>query len=93
MAAALQAPAQAIVGDALSIQGTGFALTHAYTAVVELPGPNQPSLTLKGTTDGAGALDLTAVAALNPGNEGICTVTVNDGTSTVVAEVEIFRSI
>lgn len=93
MAAALQVPSEMVVGDELTIAGTGFAVTHAYTAVITLPGPYQPSLTIKGTTDGAGAIDGSASAVLTPGSEGIAKISVNDGTSTVVANCEIFRSL
>lgn len=93
MAAALQLPAEMVVGSELVIAGTGFANTTAYTAIVDLPGPNAPSITLKGTTSGAGAVTATAVATLIPGNEGIANITVSDGTSTVKGTVKISRSI
>lgn len=92
MAAALDALADMSVGDTLKVTGTGFALTHAYTAVVKLPGPGQPSITLKGTTSGAGAVDTSAVADLQVGHEGEVEVTVNDGTSTVVETVRVWHS-
>lgn len=93
MAAALQVADQMVVGDELVIAGTGFANSTAFTAVIGLPGPNSPSITLKGTTSAGGAVTATDVATIIPGNEGICSISVSDGTDTVADSTEIFRSI
>ena len=93
MPAAIQLPTEIVVGSELVVAGTGFANTTAYTIDIGLPGPNQPSLKLKGTTSGAGAVTATAVATVIPGNEGIANITVSDGTSTVKGTVKISRSV
>lgn len=93
MPAAIQLPTDIIVGQELVIAGTGFANTTAYTIDIGLPGPSQPSLKLKGTTSGAGAITATGVATLTPGAEGVCSVRVSDGTSTVSGTVKIHRSV
>jgi len=93
MAAALQIADEMIAGDELVIDGTGFANTTAYTAQITLPGMDTPSLTLKGTTSGAGAIDSTDVATIIPSAPGVCKISVSDGTSTVDASINIFKSV
>lgn len=93
MAAALQLDSEMVVGDALKLDGTGFADSHAYTIDLTLPGPAQPSITLKGTTSAGGAITGSDVATIIPGNEGILHVKANDGTSTVEGDVQVFRSV
>jgi hypothetical protein len=93
MAAALQVADQMIVGDELVIAGTGFANSTAYTAQITLPGPDAPSITLKGTTTSGGALAGSDEATIIPSSPGVCSISVSDGTSTVAASIEIFRSV
>ena len=93
MAAALQVADQMICGEELVIDGTGFANTTAFTVDLTLPGIGAPSITLKGTTSGAGAITGSDVATVIPSAEGIITVKASDGTSTVTSTVEVFRSI
>lgn len=92
MAAALQVVASQGKRDALVVKGTGFADTQAFTVKVSGPTTSSPDITYGGTTSGAGAIDTTGALEIVPNNGGIMTVTVDDGTTTVVTEVEVFES-
>lgn len=92
MAAALQVTASQGKRDKLTIAGTGFAATHAYTATITGPVPQSPDLVLKGTTDGSGDFDLSDVVSIVPNSPGIIKVSVNDGTDTLESTVEVFDS-
>lgn len=80
------APTEAHVGNQVVVSGTGWALTHSYTLTVTDVEEDVVG-TWTGTTDGAGAF--TQAGSFTPVREGVYTVTVNDGTTTIVGTVHV----
>lgn len=91
MAAAIDVPSEVNVGDPLVVTGTGFETTQAFTIGIHSSGAGGSNLTLKGTTSGGGAFDSSDIADLTMDHEGEVTVTVDDGTNTVVGKTSVWR--
>lgn len=94
MTAVITAPvdgSQQLVGKAFTFTGTGFANSTASTCKVQNPELGI-DVTLKATSSGGGALAFSTAGILVPGVPGIYTVTMNDGTTTVVSKVKVFAT-
>lgn len=94
MSAAITAPVdgtQQNVGKAFVFTGTGFANSTASTLKVTNPELGI-DVTLKATSSGGGALAFSTAGIIIPGVPGIYTVTMSDGTSTVVSKVKVFAT-
>lgn len=89
MAAALQLPTEANVGDDIVIEGTGFEDSTAYTVVVS--GLGSFGIKFGGTTSGGGAVDTTNKLTITPNEPGNLEVTVSDGSSTVSGTIQIWE--
>jgi len=89
MAAALTVPSTLGRGSSLTVTGTGWALTHAFTVRITSI-EESADVTFNGTTDGSGNLSLPGVFA--PQVPGTYTVSANDGTSTVNATCTVSTS-
>ena len=77
----------AVMGIQLNISAAGFGATAALTCRISNP-EEQFSTTLLGTAV-AGAFNFNTVGLIVPQREGIITITISDGTSTVVSTVRI----
>lgn len=90
MAAALQLPDLLNKGDQLIVEGTGFAITTAYTVIISKRGSGFTAV-FKNTTSGGGAVDTTNKLSLIMDSEGVLDVSVSDGTSTVTGQIPIWH--
>lgn len=94
MSAAITAPvdgSQQNVGKAFVFTGTGFANSTASTLHVSNPELGI-DVTLKATSSGGGALAFSTAGTIVPQVAGKYVCTMSDGTSTVVATVEVFAT-
>lgn len=89
MAAAVTLSAVEVkAGTAVTVTGTGFANTTACTCTFAEADETESEV-LKATSDGAGAVSFAASGSFTPQVPGSWTVTVTDGTSTVVKSLKV----
>lgn len=82
---------QAVVGANIVISGTGWALTHAINITIASPEEGE-RIQENLVSDGAGAWSSANASGFvwAPEVDGIWTVTVTDGTSTLVDKIRVF---
>jgi hypothetical protein len=90
MAAALVVPAQIMRGQNENITGTGWAITTPIALTISNPDQTEDIIVTK-TSDGAGAIDFSTVLKFAPEHPGIWKFSATDGTSTVVAQTQVFE--
>lgn len=88
MAAALVVPASVIVGQAITVTGTGF--DNSESISVKISNQEETAdVTFKVASSGGGAIDLSTVGIFVPQKGGIYTVTTADLTDAEAAEVVV----
>jgi hypothetical protein len=90
MAAALVVPAQTMRGSTEAITGTGFAITTPIVLTISNPDATE-DITVTKTSDGAGAIDFSTILKFAPEHSGVWKFSATDGTSTVVAQTQVFE--
>ena len=91
MAAAITGPVATVagepaarVGQPMTVTGTGWAASHAFTVVIE-----QLGVTVHGNTDASGNLTTAGIADLVPQTDNPLDITVSDGTTTLSEHIEV----
>lgn len=89
MAAAVTlSSAEVKVGTQVTVTGTGFANSTACTCTFANPEETESEV-IKATSSGAGAVDFGPDGSFTPEVDGLWTITVTDGTSTVVKTLKV----